>query len=116
MKQTCLINNFILFIIISTVAGTAMGRNSLPRVVDDGYGDYVLIPEGAFLMGDNFDEGRENERPVHQVVLDAYYIGKFEVSNREYKKFMDDGGYSNPGFWQTENTVYAINEGRSYGP
>ncbi|MFC1553850.1 formylglycine-generating enzyme family protein [candidate division KSB1 bacterium] len=70
-----------------------------PQVINDGYGDYILIPAGEFRMGDNFEEGDTDELPVHTVYLDDYYIGKYEVTNGEYKKFMDDGGYSNREFW-----------------
>ena len=61
-----------------------------PRVVNDGFGEYVLVPAGAFRMGDNLNEGWPRERPVHEVELDAYYIGKLEVSNGDWKKFRDD--------------------------
>ncbi len=70
-----------------------------PAVVNDGYGDYVLVPAGSFRMGDNFGEGHARERPVHVVELDAYYIGKYKVTNAEYKKFRDDPGYNDPKFW-----------------
>lgn len=75
------------------------GSENLPDVVNDGYGDYLHVPAGEFEMGDNFDEGFPDERPVHKVYLSAYYIEKYEVTNEEYKKFMDDGGYENPSFW-----------------
>ena len=51
---------------------------------------FFFVPEGEFLMGDNFDEGYERERPVHTVFLDAYYIGKYEVTNREYLEFLKE--------------------------
>lgn len=50
-------------------------------------------------MGDNFGEGYAHERPVHRVFLSTYYIGRFEVSNAEYAKFMDDGGYEKDKYW-----------------
>ena len=70
-----------------------------PTVVNDGYGDYVLVPAGAFRMGDNFNEGHARERPVHVVELDAYYIGKHKVTNAEWKKFREDPGYNDPRHW-----------------
>jgi formylglycine-generating enzyme required for sulfatase activity/glyoxylase-like metal-dependent hydrolase (beta-lactamase superfamily II) len=71
----------------------------LKKIVNDGYGDYLLVPAGEFEMGDNFNEGNPDELPVHKIYLSDYYIGKYEVTNREYKQFMDDGGYKNPAFW-----------------
>ena len=43
----------------------------------------VFVPAGNFLMGN--DSGPINEKPVHQVWLDAYYIDKYEVSWRQWK-------------------------------
>jgi len=48
--------------------------------------DMVYIPEGEFMMG------RDNRK----VPLQAFYIDKFEVSNKEYKKFIDETGHPSP--------------------
>lgn len=37
-----------------------------------------------------------DEKPVHTVYLDEYYIGKYEVTNEQYKKFCDATGRSYP--------------------
>jgi formylglycine-generating enzyme required for sulfatase activity len=70
-----------------------------PAVVNDGHGDYLLVPAGAFRMGDNFGDGLPRERPVHAVELDAFYIAKYEMTNGEWKKFRDDPGYDDVKFW-----------------
>jgi formylglycine-generating enzyme required for sulfatase activity len=70
-----------------------------PPVVNDGYGDFVYVPAGAFRMGDNFGDGEARERPVHLVELDAFYIGKYEMTNGEWKKFREDQGYDDAKFW-----------------
>jgi formylglycine-generating enzyme required for sulfatase activity len=77
----------------------AANAQTHPKVVSDGYGDFVYVPAGSFKMGDNFGDGESRERPVHTVDLDAYYIGKFEVTNGDWKKFMNDPGYDDPKFW-----------------
>jgi dienelactone hydrolase len=33
-------------------------------------------------------------------VIPSFDIGRYEVSNREFKSFVDDGGYSNPAWWK----------------
>jgi formylglycine-generating enzyme required for sulfatase activity len=85
-----------------------------PQTVDDGYGDYVLVPAGPFRMGDNFNEGNSREWPVHTVELDAYYIGKYPVTNGEFAKFRNDPGYDDPKLWpggqvvpKDQSTVWA---------
>jgi len=73
--------------------------HELEPTIDEGYGSYSLVPAGTFTMGDNYDEGNPREKPVHRVYLEAYYIGEFEITNREYSRFMADGGYENRDFW-----------------
>jgi len=70
-----------------------------PKAVNDGYGDFVLVPAGRFKMGDNFGDGESRERPVHTVELDTFYIGKYEVTNGDWKRFLFDPGYDDPRFW-----------------
>ncbi len=76
-----------------------------PKTVNDGYGDFLYVPAGAFKMGDNFGDGESRERPVHTVTLDAYYIGKFEVTNADWRKFRDDPAYNDTKLWPTGRVV-----------
>ena len=48
--------------------------------------DMVLIPAGEFQMGS--DKGEGDEKPVHTVYLDAFYIDTHEVTVGEYKQFV----------------------------
>ncbi len=47
--------------------------------------ELILISAGTFTMGS--DSRAADERPMHKVYLDAYYIGKYEVTNAEYYEF-----------------------------
>jgi formylglycine-generating enzyme required for sulfatase activity len=40
----------------------------------------VLIPAGSFQMGDTFNEGDSDERPVHTVYVSAFYMDRTEVT------------------------------------
>ena len=51
--------------------------------------DIVIIPEGFFFMGS--ESGHENEMPRHRVWVDNFGIGRFPVTNREYKIFVEEG-------------------------
>ena len=91
-----------------------------PAVVNDGHGDFVYVPAGAFRMGDNFADGDPRERPVHAVELDAFYIAKYEMTNGEWKKFRDDAGYDDPKFWPggkpvPKDQVPYWNDARNHG-
>jgi TPR repeat protein len=46
--------------------------------------EFVYVPGGCFQMGDTFGDGQSNERPVHEVCVDGFYIGKYEVTQDEY--------------------------------
>ena len=62
----------------------------------------VLIPAGTFFMGREDREGWSpmaapeifnDELPSHEVYVDAFYIDKYEVTNRQFKEFVDATGY-----------------------
>jgi formylglycine-generating enzyme len=44
----------------------------------------ALIPAGEFLMGDSFNEGSGDERPVHAVWVNAFFMDRTEVTNQQY--------------------------------
>lgn len=48
-----------------------------------------LIPSGDFEMGDPFNEDTLPERPVHTVYLDDFYMDAFDVTNAQFKKFVE---------------------------
>lgn len=49
----------------------------------------TLVPAGPFEMGSN--DGAEDERPVHIVTLDDFYMDQFEVTNGQYATCVDAG-------------------------
>ena len=57
----------------------------------------VLIEAGWFVMG--WDEGPRSERPAHRVWTDAFAIGRFPVTNREYAVFLGDSSAPPPPWW-----------------
>ena len=50
----------------------------------------VLIPAGEFRMGSN--SGSFDEKPVHSVYVDAFYMDKYEVTNAQYAAFLNAKG------------------------
>ena len=51
----------------------------------------VLIPGGKFKMGS--DKFYPEEKPVHEVTVDGFYIDKFAVTNSQFEKFVNATGY-----------------------
>jgi class 3 adenylate cyclase/formylglycine-generating enzyme required for sulfatase activity len=56
--------------------------------------DTVLIPDGVFMMGK--DNGKRDEKPEHQVRVDAFRISRSGITNRQYLLFLNDTGYPRP--------------------
>ncbi len=50
--------------------------------------DFMLIPEGNFLMGSN-NEG-EKEKPVHQVHIKSFLISKYEITKTQWNQVMEN--------------------------
>lgn len=46
----------------------------------------VLLPAGEFTMGD--DNGEDDETPARRVKLDAFYMDKYEVTQKAYRRLM----------------------------
>jgi formylglycine-generating enzyme required for sulfatase activity/tRNA A-37 threonylcarbamoyl transferase component Bud32 len=51
----------------------------------------LYIPPGEFTMGS--DSGEDDEKPVHKVTLDAYWIDQTEVTNALFAKFVQETNY-----------------------
>ena len=58
---------------------------------------FVLIPAGEFMMG--CETGQDEERPVHRVWVDAFEMAAYQVSNRDYAKFLEVTGHPAPKHW-----------------
>jgi formylglycine-generating enzyme required for sulfatase activity len=54
----------------------------------------VLVPAGELLMGNPSGRGDSGEHPQRIVSLGAVYMDAHEVTNAEYKAFLDATGYS----------------------
>ncbi|HOT41124.1 MAG TPA: SUMF1/EgtB/PvdO family nonheme iron enzyme [Syntrophorhabdaceae bacterium] len=52
--------------------------------------DFVFIKGGCFDMGDTFNEGFNNEKPVHKVCIKDFYLGRYEVTQGQWKAVMGD--------------------------
>jgi formylglycine-generating enzyme required for sulfatase activity len=50
--------------------------------------EMIYIPGGSFLMGSPEDEGYENERPQHRVTLSPFYIGKYPITQAQWRAAM----------------------------
>ena len=75
--------------------------------------DMVLIQAGEFLMGmkDGDPLGLVWTTPQRAVNLPAYYIDKYEVTNKDYKRFVDGTGHRAP-YSKKHATIYNWKNGK----
>ena len=50
----------------------------------------VYIPGGEFEMGRHVGDGYSEELPLHAVLLDAFFMSKFEITNQQYCDFLNN--------------------------
>ena len=69
----------------------------------------IQVPAGEFTMG--ADDGSEDEKPVHPVSLDQYYIGTQEVTVGQFRKFSKATGKSIPDQpkWNQDDNYPVVN-------
>jgi sulfatase modifying factor 1 len=53
----------------------------------------VYIPGGFFDMGGDNEQASADELPKHKVQVSAFYLDATEVTNAQFKKFVDATGY-----------------------
>lgn len=53
----------------------------------------IFIQGGEFLMGAADNEGMPDEYPQHKVKLESFWMDATEVTNAQFKKFVDATGY-----------------------
>ena len=51
------------------------------------------IPGGEYLMGASDDEGMADEYPQHRVKIDGFWMDETEVTNAQFKDFVEATGY-----------------------
>ncbi|MBK9092614.1 MAG: formylglycine-generating enzyme family protein [Anaerolineae bacterium] len=75
------------------------GGTTRTRAVDGAV--MVYVPAGEFTMGsaDSDSQADGSEKPQHTVNVAAYWIDRTEVTNAQYRKFVDAGGYNQKQYW-----------------
>lgn len=61
--------------------------------------EMVKVAAGEFTIGNDSVEALDNERPVHQIYLDTYWIDRHPVTCRQYAQFIAAGGYQTREYW-----------------
>jgi len=101
--------NFLLAATLSAVLWSGAPLSAAQKPDADNKKEELLIPAGKFIMGIKDDDplGLVWATPQRKVYLPAFYIDKHEVTNREYKRFIDSTGRNAP-FDEHSDTIYNI--------
>ena len=67
--------------------------------------ELALIPAGEFLMGS--EDAEEDERPVHRVHVDDFFLSVQPVTNAEYSRFTQETGHRSPAIYELPLVVKA---------
>ena len=84
----------IVLVLVLAIAGYGFGQAG---AVPDGF---VRINGGTFTMGSPANEpGHDDDEVQHQVTISSFYMGKYEVTQKEYQEVMG----TNPSYFKGDN-------------
>ena len=114
MKRLLQVTALILALLVATGAGAGQKKaKKVSNGATETYTDaatgmqFVWVRGGCYMMGDtfNYKDAAKNEQPVHEVCLDGFYMGKYEVTQGEWTEIMG----SNPSeFFGERNPVEQV--------
>ena len=113
-NKTCVLLVFFVAAVFLSTCERAPGPLSHKIISEVDGKAMVLVPAGEFIMGTNRTDTEnthlkigtvkplyKDQHPEHKVYLDAFYIDQYEVTNLEYKKFVDATQFPElPGHWE----------------
>lgn len=83
MKKTSSL--LIIPVVCALLAFTVAAYSSQPMKDPVTGMEFVYVKGGCFDMGDLFGDGILEERPLHNVCLNDFYMGKYEVTQAQWK-------------------------------
>ncbi len=84
---------------------------NLPQPINQLINDLVAVEGGTFMMGGN---EYSNEKPIHEVTLSSFYIGKYQVTLAQFKAFIEDSRYKTDAEKKTDGYGSYVYEGNSW--
>ncbi|MBF0563767.1 MAG: formylglycine-generating enzyme family protein [Nitrospirae bacterium] len=71
--------------------------------------EFVFVKGGCYRMGDTMEDNKyPNEKPVHEVCVKDFWLGKYEVTQRQWMKIMgsNPSNFRNGGDYPVENVSW----------
>ena len=85
-------NNLVLFIIFIMIELNSC-KEEESKTKSISIKGMVLIPKGILEMGGDNDQADANEFPKHKVAIDSFLLDEAEVTNAQFKTFVNVTGY-----------------------
>jgi formylglycine-generating enzyme required for sulfatase activity len=88
MKRASL---FLFCLLVLTIFPSSSNGKEVPQIAvwDPVTGmEFLLVKGGCYQMGDTFGDGGDDEKPVHEVCVKDFYLGKYEVTQGQWKRVM----------------------------
>lgn len=98
------LNTLIIPILLSVNSSTLYANESNSGLIEP---IMVTIPAGTFQMG---DINKEDAQPIRKVTLPEFSLGKYEVTVREFRHFVNESGYDMP-----TQCIHQLNGWFNYG-
>lgn len=87
----------LLIVLCLSLASNALAADaSAPAAAEPGVIErdgMVWVPGGEFAMGSTFRLARPNEKPIHQVRVGGFWMDQTEVTNAQFREFVEATGY-----------------------
>jgi formylglycine-generating enzyme required for sulfatase activity len=104
-------------------AGRVLGAVGDPRFtpvkagdVDVIQPDLIEIAGGTATLGSDDEEAYDDEKPPHPTEVATFYLGRYPVTNAEYRCFMEAGGYDDKNYWTPTGWLWRQGELKDSGP
>jgi formylglycine-generating enzyme required for sulfatase activity len=92
------ITTIILLVLVSPIE--AIDVMDQKKINFDTHENMVFVKGGCFQMGQIFEDLPKSDEFVHEVCVDDIYIGKYEVTLGEFRRFANETGYKTEAEWQ----------------
>lgn len=103
------------------ICGIAVADEAAQEGINSIDHEMRLIPAGEFIMGsDKADDNNKSgefgnvkpwyldEHPEHKVTLPGFYIDEHEVTNGQFREFVEKGKYNPPGYWVSNGYLLSL--------
>ena len=82
---------FLVFVLLILIGCDSNKKSQNTKsLVKDGM---VFIKGGEFMMGGDGEQANQDELPKHKVVVSSFWMDETEVTNDQFKRFVDETGY-----------------------